>query len=241
MQRFDAYQVADRLREEEECDDTSESGEGVEEDCDLSTVISGLSMTGMTGVGGVPLSGYYCSDWGEPPLISPTTVGSKDLEYSNNSGSDPSNSTQPTTLPSYTSSQEEDEEELMARLEPWFIGRQCTLQIRVWHDIEGALRNNKPADPRGLLEDLRQLQGYVPVAQYSTRSLTLPDFRSLERAADIHAISQVKEITAARVAAWTQNPVRDSSDHLPPASSPNKAFKSIKNAWRRLICRKNHR
>jgi hypothetical protein len=159
MRRFDAYQAVDCLREEEECDDTSESGEA-EEDCDLSTVISGLSMTGM---GEVPLSGYY-NDW-DHPLISPTTVASRDTRNDLNS-SEPSNSTQPTTLPSYSSSREEEESDRKrhaTRLEPWFIGRQCTLQIRVWHDIEGALRNSKPADPRGLLEDLRQLQGYVPV------------------------------------------------------------------------------
>lgn len=162
LQRFDAYQAMDRLRQEEGWEDqaTSESGD-IDEDCELSTVISGLSMTSMGGVR-LHLGG---NTW-EPPLLSPTTAASKDL-HDMFENTDLSNSTQPTTIPSYNPSLEDEEsftrDRDSKRLEPWSVGRQCILHARVWLDVDSTLRHGKPADPRGLLEDVRELQKYVQV------------------------------------------------------------------------------
>ena len=160
MQRFDVHRNMDRLREEEGCDEDTSSEGGELEDCELSTVISGPSSTG---VGGVLLNG--AQNYLDPPLVSPTTAVSRDSGYDELDSAEPSRSTQPTTLPSYNSSEEEEEEQRRARgavrLEPWSVGRQGTLHVRVWLDIESALRKGRPMDPRGLLEDLRKLQRCV--------------------------------------------------------------------------------
>ena len=160
MQRFEAYQAMDCLRQEESCEDqaTSESGD-VDEDCELSTVISGLSLTSM---GGVRL--HMGGTEGAPPFLSPPPATSKEIhdvfEYSEES-------TQPTTVPSYNPSFEDEERSTRGRdsrrLEPQSVGRQCILHVRVWLDVDSALRHGKPADPRGLLEDVRHLKTYVPV------------------------------------------------------------------------------
>lgn len=220
LQRFDVYKTMDRLRQEEEREDeaTSESGEA-DEDCELSTVISGLSMTSRGGVR-IHMGG---TEW-DPTLLSPTTAASKEIH--NVFGvSDPSNSTQPTTVPSYNPSLEDDEHFARGRgaerLEPWSVGRQCILHVRVWLDVDNALRHGKPADPRGLLEDVRQL-------------------RTLACTTEVQTTLQAREFAAARVAAWRQTPANGSVDHVSwpnTTSCPNNAIKTIKNAWKKLTCR----